>query len=105
MREQILLIRERKKVAQERQKSYVEHRRRSIEFEVGHWVYIKVSPMKWVIHFEKKRKLSPRYVRPYEIVERVGLAAYTLDLLAEFLGIHNVFHVSSFKKSFGCIFP
>ncbi|XP_042974631.1 uncharacterized protein LOC122306264 [Carya illinoinensis] len=62
---------------------------------------LEVSPMRGVSHFAVKSKLSPRYVGPYEIVEKVGVVAYCLELPTEFHGIHNVFYVSSLKKSFG----
>ncbi|XP_041004062.1 uncharacterized protein LOC121249417 [Juglans microcarpa x Juglans regia] len=100
MKDQIQLIKERMKVAQDRQKSYTEHQRRGLKFEVGDWVYLKVSPMKGVFRFGKKGKLSLRYIGPYEILEKVGVVAYRLNLPVEFQGIHNVFHVSSFKKRF-----
>ncbi|XP_047263672.1 uncharacterized protein LOC124896191 [Capsicum annuum] len=64
--EDVKLIRERLKTAQSGQKSYVDVRRRDLEFEVGNWVFLKVSPMKGVMHFGKKGKLSPRYIRPYK---------------------------------------
>ncbi|XP_041017910.1 uncharacterized protein LOC121260130 [Juglans microcarpa x Juglans regia] len=57
--------------------------------------------MKGVVGFGKKGKLSPRYVGPYEIIERVGPVAYRLNLPTKMQGIHNVFHVSTLKKSFG----
>ncbi|KAF5459674.1 hypothetical protein F2P56_019601 [Juglans regia] len=56
--------------------------------------------MKGVFWFAKKGKLSPRCVGPYEILEKVGTVAYRLELPTEFQGIHNIFHVSSLKKSF-----
>ncbi|XP_040987692.1 uncharacterized protein LOC121235414 [Juglans microcarpa x Juglans regia] len=96
----VTVIQERMKAAQNRQKSYVDNECRNLEFAVGDWVYLKVSPMKGVIHFGKKEKLNPRCVGPYEIVERVGQVAYRLDLPVEMQGIHNVFHVSTLKKSF-----
>ncbi|XP_040999472.1 uncharacterized protein LOC121245466 [Juglans microcarpa x Juglans regia] len=61
--------------------------------------------MKGVFRFGKKGKLSPRYVGPYEIMEKVGAVAYRLDLPTELQEIHNVFHVSSLKKSFEKQFP
>jgi hypothetical protein len=64
--------------AQARQKSYADKRRRPIEFEVGDHVYLKVSPMKGVQRFGVKRKLAPRYVGPYPIIERCGRVAYKL---------------------------
>ena len=65
--EKVRLIRERLKSAQSRQKSYSDNRRKDIEFEVNDWVYLKISPMKGVMRFGKKGKLSPRYIGPYKI--------------------------------------
>ena len=79
--EKVRLIRERLKSAQSRQKSYSDNRRKDIEFEVNDWVYLKISPMKGVMRFGKKGKLSPRYIGPYRILRRVGKVAYELDLL------------------------
>ncbi|KAK6152942.1 hypothetical protein DH2020_012581 [Rehmannia glutinosa] len=81
-----------------RQKNYVDVRRRPLEFEVGDSVFIKVAPMKGVMRFGKKGKLSPRYVGPYEITKRIGKVAYELDLPGEMSAIHNIFHVSMLKK-------
>ena len=69
-----------------------------LEFEVGDLVFIKVAPMKGVMRFGKKGKLSPRYVGPYMVIERIGNVAYKLDLPQEMTSIHNVFHVSMLKK-------
>ena len=55
-----------------RQKPYADNRRRDLEFEEGDKVYLKISPMKGVVRFGKKGKLSPCYVGPYEILQRVG---------------------------------
>ncbi|XP_019231968.1 PREDICTED: uncharacterized protein LOC109212750 [Nicotiana attenuata] len=70
--EKIKLIRKRLLAAQSRQKSYVNNRRRDLEFWVDDWVFLKVSPMKGVMRFGKKGKLSPRYIGPYKIIRRVG---------------------------------
>ncbi|GJT44525.1 putative reverse transcriptase domain-containing protein [Tanacetum coccineum] len=59
------------KTARSRQKSYADKRRKPLEFQVGDRVLLKVSPWKGVVRFGKKRKLAPRYVGPFEIVERV----------------------------------
>ncbi|GJT40625.1 putative reverse transcriptase domain-containing protein [Tanacetum coccineum] len=67
-------------------------------FSVGDKVLLKVPPWKGVVHFSKRRKLSPRYVRPFEIIERVGPVAYRLRLPQDLVGIHDTFHVSNLKK-------
>nr|GEZ49759.1 putative reverse transcriptase domain-containing protein [Tanacetum cinerariifolium] len=61
-------------------------------------VMLKVSPWKGVIRFGKRGKLSPQYIRPFEIIERIGPAAYKLELPEKLHGIHNTFHVSNLKK-------
>ncbi|GKC95607.1 hypothetical protein Tco_1161049 [Tanacetum coccineum] len=58
----------------------------------------EVSPWKGAVRFHKRGKLSPRYVGPFEIVERVGPVAYRLRLPHELVGVHNTFHVSNLKK-------
>ncbi|GKD57240.1 hypothetical protein Tco_1290627, partial [Tanacetum coccineum] len=59
---------------------------------------LKVSPWKGVVRFGKKGKLAPRFVRLFEIIEKVGLVAYRLDLPEELNGVHDMFHVSNLKK-------
>ncbi|GJW66022.1 putative reverse transcriptase domain-containing protein [Tanacetum coccineum] len=94
----IIQIRERLKMARSRQKSYPDKRRKPLEFKVGDRVLLKVSPWKGVVRFGKKGKLTPRYVGPFEIVERVGPVAYRLKLPQELSYVHNTFHVSNLKK-------
>ncbi|GKF05797.1 hypothetical protein Tco_0036465 [Tanacetum coccineum] len=84
--------------ARSRQKIYANVRHKPLEFNMGDNVMLKVSPWKGVIHFGKRRKLSPRYIRPFKILERVGPVAYKLELPRELQGIHNNFHVSNLKK-------
>ena len=96
--EKVKIIRERLLMAQSRQKAYADHRRRELEFSVGDQVFLRVSPMKGVMRFGKKGKLSPRYVGPYEILERIGKVAYRLALPSELGGVHPVFHVSMLRK-------
>ncbi|GJX48114.1 hypothetical protein Tco_0273304 [Tanacetum coccineum] len=79
-------------------KSYADKRRKPLEFSVGDYVLLKVSPWKGVVHFWKKGKLAPRFVGPIEIVEKVGPVAYRLDLPEELNGVHDMFHVSNLKK-------
>ncbi|GJX90607.1 putative reverse transcriptase domain-containing protein [Tanacetum coccineum] len=91
-------IKDRLKDAHDRQKSYADKRRKPLEFSVGDYVLLKVSPWKCVVRFRKKGKLAPRFVRPFEIVEKVGLVAYRLRLPEELNGVHDTFHVSNIKK-------
>nr|GEW78761.1 hypothetical protein [Tanacetum cinerariifolium] len=77
--------------------SYVDKRRKPLEFSVGDYVLLKVSPWKRVI-FGKKGKLAPRFVRPFEIVKKVGPMAYQLALPEELNGVHDTFHMSNLKK-------
>jgi hypothetical protein len=66
---QVQIIRENLKIAQSRQKSYADNRRRELMFEVGDFVYLKVSPMRGMKRFKVKGKLSPRYIGPFKIVK------------------------------------
>jgi hypothetical protein len=88
--------------AQSRQKSYTDKRRRPLEFEVGHNVYLRVSLVKGVRHFGSKGKLAPRYISPYPIIDKYGPTSYQVELPSKLLGVHNVFHVSQLK---GCLKP
>ncbi|KAG8483030.1 hypothetical protein CXB51_021959 [Gossypium anomalum] len=82
----------------DRQKSYADLKRRDIEYQVGDKVFLKVSPWKKVLRFGRKGKLSPRFIGPYEISERIGPIAYRLILPPELEKIHNVFHVSMLRR-------
>jgi hypothetical protein len=74
------MIRENLKIAQSRQKSYAGKRRRDLSFEVGDFVYLKVSPMRGSRKFKVKGKLAPRYVSPFQILDQMGEVAYQLEL-------------------------
>ena len=76
--EQVRKIRENLRVAQTRQKSYADNRRRDLVFEEGDYVYLKVSPMRSVKRFNMKGKLAPRYVGPFKVLKRCGEVAYQL---------------------------
>ena len=86
--EKVSLIRQRLLTAQIRQKSYADMRRRPLEFEVGYHVFLKVMPKRGVVRFGKRGKLSPRFIRPFEILERVGTVAYRLALPPSMSGVH-----------------
>ena len=96
--EKVKMIRERLKLAIDRHKSYVDMKRKDIRYEIGEKVFLKVSPWKKVMRFEKNGKLSPRFLGPYEVIEKVGLVAYILALPPELEKIHNVFHVSMLRR-------
>ncbi|GKG21651.1 hypothetical protein Tco_0384246, partial [Tanacetum coccineum] len=86
------------KAARDHQKSYADKRRKPLEFSVGYYVLLKVSPRKGVVHFGKKGKLAPRFFGPFEIIKKVGPVAYRLDLPEELNGVQDTFHVSNLKK-------
>ena len=69
-----------------------------MEYQVGEKVFLEVSPQKGVLRFSRQEKLSPKYIRPYDIIERIGPIAYRLALLGELSPIHNVFHVSMLQR-------
>src|SRR5262249_6119466 len=73
-------------------------RRRPLEFQVGEHVLLKISPTKGVVRFGLRGKLNPRYIGPYEILERIEDVAYKLALPPSLEGIHDVFHVSMLRK-------
>ncbi|GJV39773.1 putative reverse transcriptase domain-containing protein [Tanacetum coccineum] len=96
--EKIVQIRQRYQAARDRQRSYANVRRKTLEFQVGDRVMLKVSPCKGVIRFGKRGKLNPRYIGPFKILKRDGPVAYKLELLEELRNVHNTFHVYNLKK-------
>ena len=96
--EKVKMIRERLRVATDRHKSYADMKRKDILFEIGEKVFLKVSSWKKVMRFGKKGKLSPMFIGPYEVIEKVGPVAYRLALPPELEKIHNVFHVSMLRR-------
>ena len=96
--EKVSLIRQRLLTAQSRKKSYADVRRRPLEFEVRDHVFLKVMPRRGVVSFGKRGKLSPRFIGPFEILERIGTVAYWLALSPSMTGVHEVSHVSMLRK-------
>nr|GEY83347.1 putative reverse transcriptase domain-containing protein [Tanacetum cinerariifolium] len=96
--EKIIQIKQIMQAARDRQKSYADLKRKPMEFQAGDKVMLKVSPWKRVVRFGKRGKLNPRYVGPFNVLERVGDVAYKLDLPEELSRVHNTFDVSNLKK-------
>nr|GEW13379.1 integrase, catalytic region, zinc finger, CCHC-type, peptidase aspartic, catalytic [Tanacetum cinerariifolium] len=92
--------RKRIRAARDRQKSYVDRRRKPLEFQVRDKVMLKVSPWKGVIRFDKRGKLNHRYIRLFKVLAKVGTVAYRLKLLDQLSRVHSTFHVSNLKKCF-----
>jgi hypothetical protein len=95
---QVQIIRENLKIAPSRQKSYADNQRRDLSFEVGDFVYLKLSPMRGTRKFKANGKLAPRYVGPFQIMDHRGKVAYQLELPPQLLDVHDVFHISQLKK-------
>jgi hypothetical protein len=89
------------RIAQSRQKSYADGKRRDVVFQEGDYVYLKVSPIRGLRRFKVKGKLSPRFIRPFKILKRVGEVAYRLELPVQLVDVHDVFHISQLRKGFG----
>ncbi|XP_070057331.1 uncharacterized protein [Nicotiana tomentosiformis] len=99
--EKVKTIKERLKTAPSHQKSYSDVHRRDLALKEEDWVFLKVLPMKGIMQFRKKGKLSPRYVGPHKIIQRIDQVAYKLELPPEMSLVHPVFHVSMLKKVVG----
>ncbi|GJU95101.1 hypothetical protein Tco_1319857, partial [Tanacetum coccineum] len=93
-----LADKDRLKAARDRQKSYADKRRKPLEYSVGDYVLLKVSPWKGLVRFGKKGELAPRFDLPFEIIEKVGPVTYRLELPEELNGVHDTFYVSNLKK-------
>ncbi|GJY13355.1 putative reverse transcriptase domain-containing protein [Tanacetum coccineum] len=98
--EKIIQIKQRMQASHDRQKSYADLKRKLIEFQVGDKVMRKVSPWKGVVRFGKRRKLNPRYVGSFKVLEKVGEVSYKLEIPEELSRVHNTFHVSNLKKCY-----
>ena len=96
--EQVEMLKTQLKEAHDRQKSYADKRRKDLEFQVGDLVYMKTRTFQGGSKTRKLKKLKPRYMGPYPIVERIGAVAYRLQLSAKLSEFHDVFHVSVLRK-------
>ena len=96
--ENVILIRQCLLTTQSWHKSYADVRRRPLEFEVGDHIFLKVMPKRGVVRFGKPGKLSPTFIGPFEILERVGTIAYRLALQPSMSGVQEVFHVSMLRR-------
>jgi hypothetical protein len=96
--EKVKIIQNNLKAAQSRQKSYADIRRRPLQFQVGDFVYLRVSPTQGIQRFDVKGKLAPRYIGPFEIIEVCGPVAYRLQLSPQLAAIHDIFHISQLRR-------
>ena len=99
--EKVKFIQEKLLAAQSRQKEYADRKVRDLDFMVGEQVLLKVSPIKGVMRFGKRGKLTSRYIGPFEVLQGVGEVSYELVLPPGLSGVHPVFHVSVLKKYHG----
>jgi hypothetical protein len=96
--EKVKTIQNNLKAAQSRQKSYADIWTRPLQFQIGDFVYLQVSPTRGIQWFGVKGKLAPRYIEPFEILEICGPVAYRLQLPPQLAAIHDIFHVSQLRK-------
>ena len=96
--EKVQVIQQRLKAASDRQKSYANLKRRYFEYNMRDKVFLKVSPWRKILRFGQKGKFSPRFIGPYEILERISPVAYQLALPPELAKLHDVFHVSMLRR-------
>ena len=95
--EVVELVRRRLQAAQDRQKALADRHRRPLRLDVGQRVLLRVTPLRRIAHLGRRGKLSPRYIGPFEVVEKVNDVAFRLRLPEDLSKIHDVFHVSQLK--------
>ena len=96
--DKVRLIQEKMKIAQDRQKSYADKRRKPLEFQEGDHVFLRVTPKTGIGRAIKTKKLTPRFIGPYQILKRIGPVAYQIALPPSLSNLHDVFHVSQLRK-------
>ena len=96
--EKVKLIQEKMKASQSRQKSYHDKRRKDLEFQEGDHVFLRVTPVTGVGRALKSKKLTPRFIGPYQISKKIGTVAYRVGLPPHLSNLHDVFHVSQLRK-------
>ncbi|XP_052735522.1 uncharacterized protein LOC128197509 [Vigna angularis] len=96
--EKVKQIQERLKTSLSRQKSYADKRRRPLEFAAGDHVFLRLNPITGVGRAVRPKKLSPKFIGPYQILRKIGPVAYELALPPQLSNLHPVFHVSQLRK-------
>ena len=96
--EKVRMIQEKMKASQSRQKSYHDKRRKDLEFQEGDHVFLRVTPMTGVGRALKSKKLTPKFIGPYQISERVGTVVYRVGLPPHLSNLHDVLHVLQLRK-------
>nr|KYP40493.1 Retrotransposable element Tf2 [Cajanus cajan] len=97
--DKVRMIQERMRAAQSRQKSYADRRRKDLEFQEGDHVFLKFTPWTRVGRALKSRKLTPRFIGPFQILKRVGSVAYQIALPPNLSNLHDVFHTPNFRNT------
>jgi hypothetical protein len=97
-KKQVHMVGENFRVTQSRQKSYADHWRRELSFEVGDFVYLKVPPMRGLRCFKVRGTLAPRFIGPFKVLKKRGEVVYQLELPAQLSDVHDVFLVPQLKK-------
>src|ERR1051325_10690837 len=92
------MIQEKMRASQSRQKSYHDKRMKDLEFSEGDHVFMLVTPMTGIGRALKSKKLTPRFIGPYQITRKVGRVAYEISLPLSLENLHDVFHVSQLRK-------
>lgn len=98
MTEKVRSIREKLRIAQDRQKAYYDKRRKPLEFQEGDHVFLRVTPITGVGRSIHSKKLTPKYLGPYQILDRIGAVAYRIALPPSLSNLHDVFHISQLRK-------